>query len=280
MARTKNDAATAAARAALYLKTAQEGTVLNQDLLFYSGKPTDPTNFTGNQILGTHSGGVGAALIDGIGPARQVAECDPPILVVVDVDEGDLNLVITIQSNNILPTDVFVLFNTSGNSFAPSNVQVIGDEIELTFPDPDDLPDGIYHLKVIRADNAKCFAVVNNVVTIGDVEVCPIVTTTMSSPVGEPVEPPGPPGDPFDFFPQIDIVGAGFLSGPLTITITNSGAPFNVILPDAVVVVDDNNLMFSFTGDGEEGDYIVRVALTADPSCFDEPPETIGLITF
>ena len=56
------------ARTKLYLGSAEQGTVFGRKFSFYSGSPTTPVSFTGNQILGVGSNGPGANIIDGIGP--------------------------------------------------------------------------------------------------------------------------------------------------------------------------------------------------------------------
>jgi len=277
---TQNDPATASARARLYQQSAKPGVVFNRRLSFYSGAPTTPRSFTGDQILGVASGGVGAALINGAGPPIVVPiPCDEPTIFTVQVVIGDDNVIVRVTYNNPLPDDIYVLFNSNGQSFgavSSSETPPPPGEITILFPDNDVLPPGQYSLKIARAaDPENCFSVRNGIFVVA-ATACPIETTEMSSPSGFPVVPPGPPGFPGGSF-TIEIVGAGFLTGPLTITLTNNFPPFNVILPDSQLVIDDNNLTFDFTGTFVDGLYTVRVALTADPACFDEPPEGIAL---
>jgi len=265
------------ARTKLYLGSAEQGVVFGRTLNFYSGAPTTPVSFTGNQILGVNSDGPGANIINGIGPGILISACDEPVLIVTAIIAGDDNLFVSVALSNLLPGDVFVLFNTNGNAFSPSQIDIILGGLNLTFPDPDLLPAGSYSLKVIREGNPDCFDIVYNIYNVAGT-VCAITTTAMSSPTSFPVFPPGPPGSPGGFFPQIDVVGTGFLTGPLTITLTNSFPPFDIIIPASVTIGDDMNLMFSFFGNGVDGFYSVRVALTAEPTCFDEPPTAIALV--
>jgi hypothetical protein len=254
------------ARTKLYLGSAEQGTVFGREFSFYSGAPTTPVSFTGNQILGAASDGPGANIIDGIGPVLDATVCSEPTLTVVSVVLGD-PIVITVAFEGIQPGDVFVLFNLSGDSYGPSSITPTFGGLELTFPDESLLPAGTYSLKVIRDNNLECFDVESNIYTITGT-VCAISITDLTSPTGFPVIPPGPPGFPGGSF-TVDLVGAGFLSGPLTVTIgPNFFPPNDTIIPDSVTVIDDNNMSIDFTGNFNSGIYGVTVALTADPTCF------------
>jgi hypothetical protein len=268
----KTDPATSSARASLYLGRGQTGRVLNRVFTFYSGAPTTPNSYTGNLALGASSGGPGAALINGVGPARPVdLPCDEPTITALTVLFPPGNVVVEVVYSNPAPDDVYVLYSPgTGQSFGPTSAPTpIPGGYAVPFPDVALLPAGSYSFKVLRASNPRCLSSRAGLFVAAGA-VCPIEITDMRSPFGFPVIPPGPPGFPGGIFLQIDLVGSGFLTGPLTLEIINNFFPFNTILPDSVTVVDDNNLMFSFTGTGITGSYRVRVSLTADASCFDE----------
>jgi hypothetical protein len=273
---TRNDAATAAARAQLYQQTAKNGRVFNRTLAFYNGAPVG-NSFTGNLALGVTSGGVGAALINGAGPplGTQVP-CDPPTILDLSIIYGDDNIFVIVEYSNPLPDDIFVLFSSAGQSFKPSAVSPFGDALALTFPDGNLLPDGLYSLKILRAsDPTRCLAVRNGIFNISNEVACTISVTDMTSETGFPVVPPGPPGFPLGTF-TISLVGTGFLSGALTLEIINQFPPFNTLLPTSIIVADDNSLQFDFMGDGTDGLYAVRVSLTDDASCFDTIGDEFG----
>ena len=266
---TQNDSDTAAARARLYLERAQIGQVFARTLAFYSGAPTEPTSFTGNLVLGTHSGGVGAALIDGIGPPiEEVVPCDEPDIFDISVVFGADNVFVTVTYENQLPDDVYILFNTTtGQSFGAVSFMQTPPTVLITFPDNDDLPPGLYSLKILRADNADCFAVRKGIFIIAAPVVCTINIAGWS---GDGIFP-NPFLNPGDTDLTVAVTGTGFLNGPLTVTIFPVLFATNNLNIDSVIVADDNNLTVQFDADPvETGTYAIRIELTADPSCFDE----------
>lgn len=161
------DAATQEARARLYLSRAQSGAVRDNPLAFYSGKATVPNSFTGNLALGVRSDGPGANLLDGVAPLfPEVVPCDEPtILEIVNLVVAGANVTVRVRySEPAVGSDVYVLFNTTGQTFSALDALQTGpDEVLLTFPDDDDLPDGIYALRIMRGSAPQtCFAVRNS----------------------------------------------------------------------------------------------------------------------
>jgi hypothetical protein len=267
---TQNDAATASARAQLYQQTAKIGRVLNRTFAFYNGAPMG-NSFTGNQALGVTSGGVGAALINGIGPPLVAAvPCDTPTIFSVVILFLDDNVRLTITYSNPQPDDIFVLFNSAGQSFKGSPPSMTGpNEVEILFPDVDRLPAGVYSLKILRASSpTTCFSVRNNIFLV-EGTVCTLAVDGWS---GNGVSPfPPPPLIPGETDNVVSVTGSGFLSGPLTVTIfAILGGPDNLNIA-SVNVIDDNNLDVQFDADPvQTGVYAVRVELTDDAACFGE----------
>lgn len=265
---TQNDAATATARAQLYQQTAKIGRVLNRTFAFYNGSPVG-SSFTGNQVLGVNSGGVGAALINGAGPPLvQGVPCDEPVISAISFTNLDETQRITVTYQNPLPDDIYVLFNSAGQSFPPLGVTLVPpDQVQLFYPKTDVLPPGVYSLKILRASSpATCFSVRNGIFVVEEV-VCTLAVDGWSGDGIFP-NPPLSPGDPDNV---VSVTGAGFLSGPLTVTIfAVIGGP-NDLNVDSVNVIDDNNLDVQFDADPvQTGSYAVRVELTDDATCFGE----------
>lgn len=254
-------------RAILYLNRAEDDLVFGRPLAFYPGEPTIPNSFTGNLALGANTNGPGAFLLDGIGPPIEIPlDCDEPIIIIDSVVIGDDNLFITVQFSNIEGDDIFVLFGSNGVAYSPSNVQATEDGWQLTFPDPDLIPPGVYNLKVIREGNLECFAISYGVYT----QVAPACDIEVTDMVGDGVFP-NPPLSPGDTDATVTISGSGFLSGPLTVTITPFFGGPNPLNVDSVAVGDDNTLTVQFDADPfQTGTYGVRVELTSDPTCFGE----------
>lgn len=257
-----------AARAQLYANTAKTGIVFNRELTFYSGSPTTPVSFTGNQALGVSSGGPGAFLINGIGPlVEPVIPCDEPVILNLNLIFADEATIVFVEYTNPLPDDIYVLFSTTGVAYAPFGVGMVGDDITLTFPAGTDLPPGAYSLKILRASDPKnCFTVRRNII-ISEAPTCDIEVTGWS---GAGIFP-NPPLSPATDDVVVSVTGSGFLSGPLTVTIFPvffGTANLNI---DSVTVIDDNNLDVQFDTDPiETGNYGIRVELTSDPTCFSE----------
>lgn len=257
----------AADRARLYLGRAQQGTVLGRSYNFYTGNPTVPTSFTGNLALGATTGGPADFLINGVGPVLVPPEtCDEPIVILQNVNEGVTMVVVTIALSNLLPTDTFVLFNSFGNAFSPSDIQSVPMGVELTFPGTDFLPSGTYALKVIREGDPECFGIEYGVLTVAGVA-CTVDATTWTLPGGVPFPP--------SVFPAptaTQLVGSGFLSCTIDVTVERvaGGGPPTLVV-SALIVVDDNTL--TFTVDGTPvlpfGVYEARVSCTDIPGCED-----------
>lgn len=270
-----NDAANQAARQRLYLSRARTGTVLGRTFAFYSGKPSTPNSFTGNLVLGASSGGPASNLIDGVGPPITTPiPCDVPLIsaVVVTILPDNVEVEVT-YANPDPDTDIYLLFAPgTGASFAPLQVTPGpgAGQVTLLFPDDDDLPGGIYTLKIMRAsDPTRCFAIRAGILTIiGFVCTIDILNMTGDGVFPNPVLSPG------DLGLTVALMGSGFLSGPLTVVFENTFPPFNGLDITLVTVVDDNNLTIDFDatdgGPAFDGFYGVRVTLTAEPTCFDE----------
>jgi len=263
-----NTGPNAVARSKLYLERGQNGVVINREFAFYSGKATQPNSFTGNLILGTGTNGPGANLIDGIGPP--IVERQPCEEILVESIVCDLvgdTLTVTVIYN-VLPGDIYVLFNTStGQQLVPVSVTPIGGGVDVVFDVTSPPADaGSWTFKTMRVANPKnCFFVKSNCVVVAG-SVCLITLLTL---VGDGV-PPNPalfPGNPG----TVSLTGAGFLSGALTVTIPPVFGGFTPFTVDLVTIIDDNTMDIDFTSDPfEMGQWGVRVELTADPMCFAE----------
>ena len=256
-----------AARLAYYQSRRKVGRYLNRDLSFYPGAPTIPQSFTGNLMLVAGGTGPGAKILNGINPfVPEPLPCEDPIITSLVVGLfDDLNITVLY---NVEPGDVYIMFNTTDGTTLPIiSVTPIVDGVTVVFDDdsPPATP-GSYTFKIIRAGNLDCFATRSNVFQIAPA-VCLIEITSMT---GDGVFPPGPPIFPGTPGQSVALVGAGFLSGALTVTIINTSPPFNTFLPTLVTVIDDNNMTVDFDAPFFDGFYDVRVELTADPTCFDE----------
>lgn len=253
----KNDPATAAARSQLYLSRVRVGRVFNRTVAFYSGSPTTPTNFTGNQILGTHSGGAGGGLLNGMSPSIEVPlACEELIIENVEVSSNNDNLFVTVTYSSPDPsTDIYVLFNQStGQSFGA--VSVSGSSpVTALFPHQTLLPNGFYSLRVSRAaDPAGCFDVRN-----GLFNRCAITAGTWSLPGGVPFPPNVLP------IPTLtELGGSGFFSCPLDVAVERTSAGTPATLPiSGLTVVSDTLLSFTVENTtAATGDYVARVFCT------------------
>lgn len=271
---TQNDPNTAAARSQIFLQSARIGRVFNRTFAFYAGNPV-ASSFTGNLVLGGTSGGAAAALINGAGPPIVTPiPCDEPTISAVEVTFLPDNVQVVVTYDSPLPDDIYVLFNSGGESFGPlSAIQTGADEVTLLFADDEDLAAGLYSLKILRAaDPVNCFSVRRGIFNIESF-VCTIAVTGWSGPGISP----NPPLTSGTNDVVASVTGSGFLSGPLTVTIFPFlGGPSNLNI-DSVTVFDDNNLDVQFDTDAvETGSYAVRVELTADPTCFDQYGEMFG----
>ena len=261
-----------AERARLYLSRAQQGTVFNREFNFYPGNATVPNSFTGNQALGASTNGPGAFIINGVGPVLVAEECEEPVIVLTNVVFGDDNVFIFIEMSNILPTDTFIIFNTSGNAFAALSVSPSGGNWVLTFPGSDLLPPGTYALKVIREGDLDCFAVEQNVFNISG-GVCLIDAGPWTNPGGIPFFP--------IFFPgpiPTEITGSGFTTCTIDVEVISMVAIVPTLPVIGLTVINDN--LLSFTVDGSAsfpfgGIYQARVFCTDIPGCEDFADNTI-----
>lgn len=180
--------------------------------------------------------------------------------------QGDGFVLVPVTYNIVQPGDNYGLFGFGLTPISGVGVPTGPNSADVTFFIGPTADLGIYDFGIARASDPTC-----NDVEPGAFEVtssCPIGIFGMTSPTGFPVIPPGPPGFPGGSF-IVDLVGVGFLTGPLTVTIgPNTFAPFDTIIPTLVTVIDDNNMSIGFTGNFVDGAYGVTVALTADPTCF------------
>jgi hypothetical protein len=182
--------------------------------------------------------------------------------------QGDGLVLVPVNYNVVEPGDIYALFGFGLTTIPGVGVPTGPGSADVTFNIGPTADIGTYTFGITRAADPTCNDSLPAAFTVGSP--CPITITDMTSPTGFPVVPPGPPGFPGGSF-TVDLVGAGFLTGPLTVTIgPNFFAPNDTIIPDSVVVIDDNNMTIDFTGNFVSGSYPVRVALTADPTCFDE----------
>lgn len=156
----KNDAAT---REELYAERGRNGVVLGRSFTFYSGTPTTPTNFTGNLLLGAHSNGAGANLLNGVGPTIETAvPCEDIIIESISCELGEEGVLHVMVAYNLLSDDIYALFNTdTGQMLTPLSANVVGGEIDLVFnvsSPPADV--GAWSFKIMRLANpAVCFFV-------------------------------------------------------------------------------------------------------------------------
>jgi hypothetical protein len=258
-------------RQQLYLERGRNGVVLQREFGFFPGAPTVPTSFTGNLALGSHSGGPGDYILNGVGPPiREAVPCESveveSILCEIATNGTD-TLVVTVLYN-VFPGDIYVLFNTStGQQVTPTTVTPIVGGIVATFPaESPPLDPGAWSFKIMRLANPKdCFFVKANCLVLAPV-VCTLTLLTLT---GDGVFPNPPlfPGDSG----TVALTGTGFLSGALNVTIPaafGGPTPFTV---DVVNIIDDSNMTIDFTSVvGEDGQWGVRVELASDPTCFAE----------
>lgn len=257
-----------AERATLYLGRAQQGTVFNREFNFYPGSATVPNSFTGNQALGATSGGPGAFIINGIGPALVGEACDEPVILVTNVVFGDDNVFIFIEMSNVSPTDTFIIFNANGDAFKASNVSPSGGNWVLTFPDSALLPSGSYALKVIREGDLDCFDIEYNVFNIAGA-VCAIDAGAWTFSGGVPFPPvvfPNPRAT--------QIVGSGFTTCMISVQVNLlvSVGPSPGTLPViGLTVINDNLLTFTVDGTtaGVPSTYEAVVICDDVPGCQD-----------
>lgn len=266
MARS-NDAATRAARRHLYLSRAQNGTRLARTLAFYPGSPTIPNSYTGNLILGASSDGPAAHLIDGVGPpVADVVPCDRPLISDVEVDTEGANVTVVVMYANPDPdSDVYLLFSTTSSlSFTPLSV-VEGpglSQVTLTFPDFALFGAGFYSLRIARASDPRtCLDVRGGLINVEG----PTCTLELLLLEGDGVQGFALPIADGTTDNTVQITGAGFLDGPLTVQIVGGDVPQTLNITNENII-NDSTLELTFDAVGSEapdpatGEYVVSVA--------------------
>ena len=104
-------------RTGFYTSTGQVGVVAGQPFTFFSGSPTDPPSFTGNQILVAGGRGIGANLLNGArrGVPQESIECTAPAIESIGPPDtfmaGDGLVVVPVTyADPVVPGDIYQLF--------------------------------------------------------------------------------------------------------------------------------------------------------------------------
>ena len=247
---------------------------LDKKVTTYPGQPTIPNSATGNLVINAGGAGVGADLLSGIGPVLEVplacneitiSSVGPP----TSFTAGDGLVVVEIEYNDPLESDGIIIFQLGTGSIIPIVSRTITgpSTIELELNIIDSLTGGSYALKVVRSSDPKsCFAIKYSAFEIEVPVVCTLTLTDLS---GDGVPPNGGifAGNTDN---TVSLVGTGFLSGPLTVTIDRVfGGPLTLPI-DFVTVNDDNNLDVQFdTIGGQDGQFSVTVEVTTFVGCIE-----------
>ena len=267
-----------ASRTQLYLGSAEQGIVFNRKMSFYSGSPTSPTSFTGNQILGVSSNGPGASIINGVGPVLTVPiPCNEVVvesvsfLVFLEPPTTILQV-----SYNAQEDDILVMFIPGTGTRMAFDFVTVTPGVGLSAKLQSDPPPGTYTLKIMRAsDPVGCFYLQPNFYTVEGV-VCTIDAGAWTLPGGVPFPPfifgVGPPV-------AVEITGSGFLSCTIGVSVDLAGfpGPPPTQAVTSLVVVDDNTITFdvSRVGIGGGATYEATVFCTDLGGCADVADNTI-----